>query len=169
MTRDGKAQNGFVSLQDVYQLRAPVSVVVLSACQTGLGKDVRGEGLIGLTRGFMYAGASSVVASLWKVDDEATAELMKRFYKNMLEDGMTPAAALRKAQNSFRQHPLWSAPYYWAGFTLQGDYRQVLTRPAKHSSRTYVIAFSAGALVVLLGIVVLYLRRRTKFAADLRS
>ncbi|HET9712235.1 MAG TPA: CHAT domain-containing tetratricopeptide repeat protein, partial [Pyrinomonadaceae bacterium] len=73
MTRDGKAQNGFISLRDVYQLRAPVAVVVLSACQTGLGKDVRGEGLIGLTRGFMYAGASSVVASLWKVDDEATA------------------------------------------------------------------------------------------------
>jgi CHAT domain-containing protein/tetratricopeptide (TPR) repeat protein len=165
MTRDGKAQNGFVSLQDVYQLRAPVSVVVLSACQTGLGKDVRGEGLIGLTRGFMYAGASSVVASLWKVDDEATAELMKRFYKNMLEDGMTPAAALREAQNSFRQHPLWSAPYYWAGFTLQGDYRQVLVAP-KRSSRNYVIAFSVGALVVLLGLALWFFRRRTKSATD---
>lgn len=158
MTRDGKAQNGFVSLRDVYQLRAPVAVVVLSACQTGLGKDVRGEGLIGLTRGFMYAGASSVVASLWKVDDEATAELMKRFYKNMLEDGMTPATALREAQNSFRHHPTWSAPYYWAGFTLQGDSRQVVA--TKQSNRNYVIAFSAGALLVLLGIVVWYFRRR---------
>jgi CHAT domain-containing protein len=157
MTRDGKAQNGFVSLRDVYQLRAPVSVVVLSACQTGLGKDVRGEGLIGLTRGFMYAGASSVVASLWKVDDEATAELMKRFYKNMLEDGMTPATALREAQNSFRQHPIWSAPYYWAGFTLQGDSRQVVA--PKQSYRNYVIAISAGALLVLLGFAVWYLRR----------
>lgn len=157
MTRDGKAQNGFVSLQDVYQLRAP-AVVVLSACETGLGKEVRGEGLIGLTRGFMYAGASSVVASLWKVDDEATAELMKRFYKNMLEDGMTPATALREAQNSFRQHPIWSAPYYWAGFTLQGDYRQVVA--PKPSYRNYVIAFSAGALLVLLGIAAWYYRRR---------
>ena len=157
ITRDGKAQNGFVSLRDVYQLRAPVAVVVLSACQTGLGKDVRGEGLIGLTRGFMYAGASSVVASLWKVDDEATAELMKRFYKNMLEDGMTPATALREAQNSFRQHPIWSAPYYWAGFTLQGDYRQVVA--SKQSYRNYVIAL-AGALLVLLGIAVWYMRRR---------
>ena len=157
MTRDGKAQNGFVSLRDVYQLRAPVSVVVLSACQTGLGKDVRGEGLIGLTRGFMYAGASSVVASLWKVDDEATAELMKRFYKNMLEDGMTPATALREAQNSFRQHPIWSAPYYWAGFTLQGDSRQVIA--PKQSYRNYVIAISAGALLVLLGIAAWYYRR----------
>ena len=159
MTRDGKAQNGFFSLQDVYQLRAPVSVVVLSACETGLGKEVRGEGLIGLTRGFMYAGASSVVASLWKVDDEATAELMKRFYKNMLEDGMTPAAALREAQNSFRQHPIWNSPYYWAGFTLQGDYRQVIA-PPKRSYRNYVIAFSAGALLLLLGIAVWYFRRR---------
>lgn len=159
ITRDGKAQNGFVSLRDVYQLRAPVSVVVLSACQTGLGKDVRGEGLIGLTRGFMYAGASSVVASLWKVDDEATAELMKRFYKNMLEEGMTPATALREAQNSFRQHPIWSAPYYWAGFTLQGDYRQVVA--PKQSYRNYVMVFSAGALLVLLGIALWYYRRRS--------
>lgn len=158
MTRDGKAQNGFVSLRDVYQLRAPVAVVVLSACQTGLGKDVRGEGLIGLTRGFMYAGASSVVASLWKVDDEATADLMKRFYKNMLEDGMTPATALREAQNSFRHHPIWSAPYYWAGFTLQGDYRQVVA--PMQSYRNYVIALSAGILLVLVGIAAWYLRRR---------
>src|SRR6185503_5480807 len=134
---DGSPQDGYLSLPDIYHLRVPVDLVVLSACQTGLGKDVRGEGLIGLTRGFMYAGASSVVASLWKVDDEATAELMKRFYKNMLEDGMTPATALREAQNSFRQHPIWSAPYYWAGFTLQGDSRQVVA--PKQSNRNYVI------------------------------
>ena len=104
---NGQPQEGFVGLQDIYRLRAPVDLVVLSACRTGLGKDVRGEGLIGLTRGFMYAGASSVVASLWKVDDEATAELMKRFYANMLQGGMTPAAALRAAQNSIRQQPQW--------------------------------------------------------------
>ncbi|HEX8920941.1 MAG TPA: CHAT domain-containing tetratricopeptide repeat protein, partial [Pyrinomonadaceae bacterium] len=103
VNRDGREQNGFVGLQDIYQLRAPVNLVVLSACQTALGKEVRGEGLIGLTRGFMYAGASTVVASLWKVDDEATTELMKRFYDNMLQHGMTPAAALRAAQNSIRR------------------------------------------------------------------
>ena len=130
VNRDGQAQNGFVGLQDIYGLRAPVDLVVLSACRTGLGKDVRGEGLIGLTRGFMYAGASSVVASLWKVDDEATAELMKRFYTNMLQGGMTPAAALRAAQNSIRQEPQWSAPYYWAAFTLQGDYHHVIKATA---------------------------------------
>lgn len=126
---EGREQNGFVGLQDVYSLRAPVDLVVLSACRTGLGKDVRGEGLIGLTRGFMYAGASSVVASLWKVDDEATAELMKRFYIHMLQDGMTPASALRAAQNSIRQQPQWRSPYYWAAFTLQGEFKQVI-KPA---------------------------------------
>lgn len=157
ITPEGKPQNGFLSLRDVYQLRAPVDLVVLSACQTGLGKEVRGEGLIGLTRGFMYAGASSVVASLWKVDDEATAELMKRFYTNMLEEGLTPAAALREAQNSFRQHSVWSAPYYWAGFTLQGDYRQVV-RPAS-SFRSYSLML-AGVLIVLIGFAFWFYRRR---------
>jgi CHAT domain-containing protein/predicted negative regulator of RcsB-dependent stress response len=126
VNREGRAQNGFVGLQDIYSLRAPVDLVVLSACRTGLGKDMRGEGLVGLTRGFMYAGASSVVASLWKVDDEATAELMKQFYTNMLHKGMTPAEALRAAQNSIRQKPEWRSPYYWAAFTLQGEYRQVI-------------------------------------------
>lgn len=156
ITRDGNPQNGFLTLSDVYRLRAPVSLVVLSACQTGLGKDVRGEGLIGLTRGFMYAGASSVVASLWKVDDEATAELMKVFYQNMFEQGMTPAAALREAQNSFRRHPVWSAPYYWAGFTLQGDYRQVITH--QRSYQQYLVAV-VGVLLVILGGSWFYLRR----------
>ncbi len=124
VTHDGQPRNGFVGLEDIYGLRAPVSLVVLSACQTGLGKDVRGEGLIGLTRGFMYAGASSVVSSLWKVDDEVTAELMKHFYANMLRRGMPPAAALRDAQNKIRKQPQWSSPYYWAAFTFQGDYQQ---------------------------------------------
>ena len=159
ITAEGKPQNGFLTLRDIYRLRAPVSLVVLSACQTGLGKEVRGEGLIGLTRGFMYAGASSVVASLWKVDDEATAELMKLFYKNMFEEGMTPAAALREAQNSFRRHPTWSSPYYWAGFTLQGDYRQVITRNS--SSRGYVVA-SVSVLLAVLGIFWFYFRRQAR-------
>jgi CHAT domain-containing protein len=121
---DGNARpiNGFVSLADIYRLHAPVDLVVLSACHTALGKNLRGEGLIGLTRGFMYAGASGVVASLWKVDDHVTAELMKRFYTNLLQRGMGPAAALRAAQNEIRSQSNWSAPYYWAGFTFQGDY-----------------------------------------------
>jgi CHAT domain-containing protein len=116
-------EDGFLRLHDIYNLNLPVDMVVLSACQTGLGKQVRGEGLIGLTRGFMYAGAARVVASLWKVDDEATAELMKVFYQRMLKDGMPPPAALREAQMSLRRQKRWSAPYYWAGFVLQGEWK----------------------------------------------
>ena len=159
--RDGKAQNGFFSLQDIYGLHAPVELVVLSACRTGLGKEVRGEGLIGLTRGFMYAGASSVVASLWKVDDEATAELMKRFYANMLQRAMTPAAALRAAQNSIRQEPQWHSPYYWAAFTLQGDYRQLIKPPAKVESR-YAQMGLGGALLMLLAVTFWYRHHRRR-------
>jgi CHAT domain-containing protein len=147
--RDGKAQDGFVGLQDIYSLHAPVDLVVLSACRTGLGKDVRGEGLIGLTRGFMYAGASSVMASLWKVDDEATSELMKRFYTNMLQRNMTPAAALRAAQNSIRQEPQWRSPYFWAAFTLQGEYRQEIYKPARSMSRRLQIAVGLSVLLLL--------------------
>lgn len=143
---DGRPQNGFITVQDVYQLQAPVSLVVLSACSTGLGKDVRGEGLISVTRGFMYAGASSVAASLWNVNDEVTAELMKRFYANMLQDGMAPSAALRAAQNSIRKQPEWSSPHYWAAFTFQGEYQQPakLPLPVKHQTvftvRTVIVA-----------------------------
>ncbi len=79
--KNGKSQDGFLRLNQIYNLNLNSDLVVLSACQTALGKDVRGEGLIGLTRGFMYAGARRVVASLWKVDDAATAEFMKRFNK----------------------------------------------------------------------------------------
>ena len=153
-----------MSLQDIYGLHAPVELVVLSACRTGLGKEVRGEGLIGLTRGFMYAGASSVVASLWKVDDEATAELMKRFYANMLQHAMTPATALRAAQNSIRQEPQWRSPYYWAAFTLQGDYRRLIKSPAQVQSR-YVRMGLGGALLMLLAVTFWYRHhRRTRIA-----
>jgi CHAT domain-containing protein len=160
VNRDGQAQEGFVGLQEIYNLRTPVDLVVLSACQTALGKDVQGEGLVGLTRGFMYAGASSVVASLWKVDDEATAELMKHFYANMLQRDMTPAAALREAQNTIRQQPQWHSPYFWAAFTLQGEYRHGIHSP--HSAAKPYLQITAG--VVLLALLTLwawwYRRRR---------
>lgn len=96
---------------------------MLSACNSGLGKDVRGEGLVGLTRGFMYAGAASVVASLWRVDDEATAELMSHFYEALLTEGLRPPAALRQAQFAMWRQRRWRSPYFWAAFTLQGEYR----------------------------------------------
>jgi len=119
----GKPQNGFLRLQDIYNLNLPVELVVLSACETGLGKEINGEGLVGLTRGFMYAGASRVVASLWKVDDAATAELMGHFYSAMFRDHLSPAAALRKAQLEISQQKRWTDPYYWAGFVIQGEWK----------------------------------------------
>jgi CHAT domain-containing protein/predicted negative regulator of RcsB-dependent stress response len=121
----GRPADGFLSLRDIYQLELPADLVVLSACRTGLGQQVRGEGMIGLTRGFMYAGASRVVVSLWRVDDEATAELMKRFYRHMLgKERLPAAAALRQAKMEMAEgDKRWSAPYYWAGFVLQGDWK----------------------------------------------
>jgi CHAT domain-containing protein len=119
----GNPREGFLPAYEVYNLHLNADLVVLSACQTALGDDIRGEGLVGLTRGFMYAGAARVVASLWRVPDAATAALMRRFYRGILTDHLPPAAALRAAQTSIRAERRWSAPYYWAGFTLQGEWR----------------------------------------------
>jgi CHAT domain-containing protein/tetratricopeptide (TPR) repeat protein len=121
--RQGEPQDGFLQLHDVYNLDLPAELVVLSACQTGLGKAVWGEGLVGLTRGFMYAGSKRVVASLWGVQDSATAELMKRFYGAMLgEKQMRPAEALRAAQVEMWKQKRWRSPYYWGGFMLFGEW-----------------------------------------------
>lgn len=120
----GQPTDGYLRLGDIYTLNLPVQLVVLSACRTGIGKQIRGEGLISLTRGFMYAGAARVVASLWKVDDRATSELMRRFYWHMLKEQKPAAAALRLAQIEVMQASEdWGAPYYWAGFVLHGDWK----------------------------------------------
>ena len=97
--------------------------MVLSACQTGLGKEVRGEGLMGLTRAFLYAGVPRVIVSLWSVDDRATAELMAAFYRSLLRDGKRPSEALLAAQLELRKHKQWQSPYYWAAFVQQGDWK----------------------------------------------
>jgi CHAT domain-containing protein len=120
---NGKPQDGFLRLNEIFNLRLPADLVVLSACQTALGKEIKGEGLVGLTRGFMYAGAERVVASLWQVDDEATSELMECFYRGMLKENLRPVAALRKAQIEISKSSRWSSPYYWAGFVIQGEWR----------------------------------------------
>jgi CHAT domain-containing protein len=124
--REGNPRDGFLRANQIFNLKLPAELVVLSACQTGLGKEVKGEGLVSLTRGFMYAGAPRVVVSLWSVPDAATAELMARFYRKMLKEGLRPAAALRAAQVSIiedSQKKDWVMPYYWAAFTLQGEWR----------------------------------------------
>jgi CHAT domain-containing protein/Tfp pilus assembly protein PilF len=121
--RHGQPQNGFLGLEQIYGLNLPADLVVLSACETALGRDIGGEGLVGLVRGFMYAGATRVMASLWSVDDEVTAQLMALFYQHLEQEGLSPAAALRAAQIEIRKHSRWSAPYYWAGFQIEGEWR----------------------------------------------
>lgn len=120
---DGRPIEGALRLQDIYNLKLAADLVVLSACQSGLGGLVRGEGLVGLTRGFLHAGARRVLASLWDVDDDSTATLMARFYQGLLQEKLPPATALRRAQLAVRADPRWRSPYFWAPFVLQGDWR----------------------------------------------
>jgi len=118
----GVARDGFLMAHEIYNLNLPVDLAVLSGCRTGLGKIVRGEGILALTRSFMYAGAARVMVSLWDIDDESTAELMSRFYSAMLgKQCLSPSAALRSAQLSLLKNKRWNAPYFWAGFVLQGE------------------------------------------------
>jgi CHAT domain-containing protein len=117
------ADRGYLRLGDIFNLDFTADLVVLSACDTGLGKDVNGEGLVGLTRGLMYAGAERVAVSLWQVDDTGTAEFMQEFYTQMLKEGKSPAVALRAAQLKLWENSSLKNPYYWSAFTLQGEWR----------------------------------------------
>jgi CHAT domain-containing protein/Tfp pilus assembly protein PilF len=127
--------DGFLHLADIYGLDLRADLVTLSACESARGSELRGEGLVGMTRGFLYAGAERVVVSLWNVSEQAGVELMRRFYEGMLRDRLSPAAALRAAQNAIRGERGWSSPYYWAGFTLHGEWRggPSATKPAPGS------------------------------------
>ena len=145
--KDGQPKEGVLRLDDIYNLNLSAAMVVLSACNTGLGKDVRGEGLVGLVHGFMYAGTSRVVASLWKVDDDATAQLMVNFYSEMFQSGKSPAAALRAAQIAMWQQKRWRAPYFWAAFVLHGDYEGRVDDIRTQSSTR---AWQVGAIVVIV-------------------
>jgi CHAT domain-containing protein/Flp pilus assembly protein TadD len=115
----GDVQNGFLRAYEIAELDLPVELVVLSACETAVGAELHGEGVISLTRAFMMAGAARVVVTLWSVNDHATAELMASFYRAMLQKDLTPAAALRAAQIEMIDRE----PYYWAGFVYQGEWQ----------------------------------------------
>lgn len=158
--RQGRRENGLLQLHDIYNLRLSSDLVVLSACSTGLGKDIDGEGFMGLTRGFMYAGSRSIVASLWKVDDSATAELMGHFYKAMLHDGLPPAAALRAAKEAMWRQERWKHPYYWAAFVLQGDFRERADDGDARRRRVLSIAVALALIIGLSAAFTLALRRR---------
>jgi CHAT domain-containing protein len=123
VTREGKARDSFLRTQDILTLSIDAELVVLSGCDTGLGRPVYGEGLVGLSRAFFVAGADRVVSSLWKVPDTATAELMARFYRALLENDASPSEALRIAQSEIREQPRWSNPYFWASFVIHGNWK----------------------------------------------
>ncbi len=160
----GGRENGFLQLHDIYKLGLSADLVVLSACSTGLGEEIRGEGLVGLTQGFLHVGARSVVASLWQVDDRATAELMRHFYRAMFDEGLPPAAALREAKKAMWREPRWRAPYFWAAFVLQGEYRESI-KPARAPARRMHYAFGILLLfTAVLAIIALRARRGSRRA-----
>jgi CHAT domain-containing protein/tetratricopeptide (TPR) repeat protein len=121
--RDGHPREGRLRAYEIRDLHLSADTVVLSACSTAVGQELRGEGPLGLSLAFLDAGAARVVVSLWDVQDQPTAELMQRFYRGVLIDHLSPAAALRQAQISMARETRWAAPYYWAGFELQGEWR----------------------------------------------
>lgn len=123
INQQGELQRSLLSTPDVFNLNLNADLVVLSGCRTGLGKEIKGEGLVGLTGGFMVAGAQQVVVSLWSVEDEATSELMERFYQGIFRDKLPAAQALRAAQLSMWKEKYFSIPYYWAAFSLQAEWR----------------------------------------------
>jgi len=160
---EGKSTQGLMQLHDIYNMDlSNTQLVVLSACETALGKEVRGEGLVGLSRGFIYAGASSVVASLWKVDDRATTKLMTQFYKGIFEEGLTASAALRKAKLSMWQQSRYRAPFYWAAFELQGEYRDKIAIPQRTGFVTRKLLLTVLALISVLSLILIIMKRRAR-------
>lgn len=121
--QNNKPVDGFLRINDIYRLRLRADLVVLSVCDSGNGRSIGSEGPATLARAFFYAGAPRVLATLWPVDDRASASFMRRFYAGILEHGLRPPQALRQAQMELRNDPRWSAAYYWSGFVLQGDWR----------------------------------------------
>lgn len=165
--RSGVKTNGLMPLHDIYSLDLSAELTVLSACQTALGKDIKGEGPVGLTHGFIAAGSKSVVASLWKVDDRATAALMGDFYRSMLQEGMPTAAALRAAKLKMLRSKRWNVPYYWAGFVLQGEYTNRIVVANSWSQPGVVLALSV--IIVVVGSVVVFQIRRRPFTKAPRT
>ena len=157
--KNGVEKNGVMSLRDIYNMDLSAELTVLSACQTALGEDIKGEGFVGLTHSFISAGSKSVVASLWKVDDRATAALMADFYQSMLQKGMTPAAALRAARLKVMQDKRWGSPYYWAGFVVQGEYTNHINIET-NSRRNLGVIVLLSLLLISCGLILATKRRK---------
>ncbi len=137
--QNGQKVDEFIRLHDIYGMNLSANLVVLSACSTGIGKEVRGEGLMSLNNAFLQVGAKSVMSSLWKVDDYATLELMKNFYASMADENLTPSQALRSAKIKMMRDPRFKSPFYWAAFTIQGDYKRTPNLSDGWNYKTYLL------------------------------
>jgi CHAT domain-containing protein len=144
----GNQQEGFLRLQDIYKLRLPADLIVMTECPPS-GKKARGDGVVSLARGFMYAGSKSVISSLWAVDDRATTEFMGYFYSGLLKDQLPPAAALQTAKRKMLVQERWRKPFFWAAFVLQGEYKGNFAPPPTSSSRLLPM------LVIIIGLIIL--------------
>jgi CHAT domain-containing protein len=120
-SKPGSSEDGFLTLREVFDLQFNADLVVLSACKTGLGKQIRGEGVSGLSRAFLSAGTSEVLVSLWNVYDASTSEFMVSFYKNLENKKMSHPAALKQARIEMIHSGKFNHPYYWSPFVLIGD------------------------------------------------
>ena len=143
----------FLYVKDLYAKDLNADLITLSACETGIGKFQKGEGILSLARGFNYAGAKSLVTSLWKVNDETTSQIMNFFYKN-LDQGQSKNEALRNAKLEYLKtsdDSVLKHPYYWAGFVISGD-----MSPMNSSSNLWV--FLIGGVLFLLIVFILYKR-----------
>jgi CHAT domain-containing protein len=121
------AEDGFVQVREIYDIKLNAELVVLSACQSGKGKIHKGEGVSGLTRAFLYAGAKSVVASLWNINDKSTSQFMTYFYE-FISQGMAKIEALQRAKIKMIKSD-YSHPFYWAAFILSGEYNSPIKIP----------------------------------------
>lgn len=150
----------FVRLHDIYGLNLNADLVVLSACETGIGKEEKGEGLLSLNNGFLQVGAKTVLSSLWKVEDSATVELMKNFYEILANEETTSSKALQKAQIKMWESGRYKSPFYWAAFTIQGDFKR---KPDISSNAPYsLLAIGLFGFILFGGFSLYYLFHRKK-------
>lgn len=155
--KDSQKLEEFVRLNDIYGLRVRADLVVLSACETGVGKDIKGEGLMSLNNAFLQVGAKTVLSTLWKVDDSATLEFMKIFYGIMANENLTAASALHKTKIKMRETGRFRSPYYWAAFIIQGDFQQ---KPNYSNGFLRSISkLEISFLLILVGISAIFLLR----------
>ena len=146
-------EDGFLQMREIYNLKLNSDLVILSSCQTGLGRNLKGEGIEGLNRAFFYAGASSVIMTLWAVNDQASYQLMERFYDH-LRSSQPIMNALRKAKLEMIQSGVLSHPYYWAGFIVTGNANKII-----FPNNIKKLLFLGLFLLLVGGIILISIRR----------